>query len=327
MLKNTDSISDSTVVNISSTITPIVSQGEEKTILIDSINASSCKMTVPDTKGNSFWLKDGQPSGWTQLFIAVGIPLFVVFLDKWITKCHTNKKEKRDRERYRKTVIDWISLITPIENSLSNSLSDLSNLIAQSDDMQPEFYAMPTTIPDKLGSLTVEQIMDAFLTDFKGDKDKCSVHIYNIISCLDFLSKTRNEIMKVYDAYNKQSVSYCEQWNTELSVFKEWKMQQGDAEIDRIVRLWAAGLICKKDSIQVHEKLVSDIFNMFGTSLDITPALIKMQNVIQQRRALSKGYSTVFANLSQKINLSLEQLSAACDYFGNHNLYKRTIIF
>ncbi len=321
MIKNTDSISDSTVVNISSTITPIISQREEKTILIDSINASSCEITVSDTKGNSVWLKDGQPSGWTQLFIAVGIPLFVVFLDKWITKCHTNKKEKRDRERYRKTVIDWIRLITPIENRLSKSLSDLSNLIAQSDKMQPEFYAMPTTIPDKLGSLTVEQMMDAFLTDFKGDKEKCSVHIYNIISCLDFLSITRNEITKAYDFYNNQTIRCCERWNTEISEFKQWNIQQNDAEIEKIVRLWAAGLICKKDSIQVHEKLVNDIFQMYGTILDITPVLIKMQIVIQQRRALSNGYSTVFADLSKKIIFSLEQLSEACDFFGNENAY------
>lgn len=321
MKTNTDSINDSIGVNSSLIITPIVVQEKEDTLLVKPIDTSSCEISVSDTKGNTIWLNNGQPSGWTQLLLPVCITLVVVFLEKKVEKHYNNKKEREDRKRYRQTVIDWIRLLIPIENILSESLSDLSTSIAQSDDMQPERYGMPSTIPDKLGTLTVEQMMDAFLTDFKGDKEKCSVHIYNIISCLDFLSITRNEITKTYDFYNNQTIRCCERWNSEISEFKQWNIQQNDAEIEKIVRLWAAGLICKKDSIQVHEKLVNDIFQMYGTALDITPVLIKMQNVIQQRRALSNGYSTVFADLSKKIDFSLEQLSEACDFFGNENAY------
>lgn len=190
------------------------------TIVIDSmlknenpsnINLMDTSVSVSETAENNFWIKNGQPSGWTQVLLPVCITLFAVFLEKWIAKYYTKKKEKKDREKYRHTVIDWIKLIIPIEESFAESLSDLSNSIAQSDDMQPERYDMPITIPDKVGNMTVEQTMDAFLTDFDGDKKKSSVHIYNIISCMEFLSKTRGEIAKFYDAYNKQAFSYCEQ--------------------------------------------------------------------------------------------------------------------
>ena len=299
----------------------VLANVKDDSLGIDSLNVSSCEITVPDEKENSIWLKDGQPSGWTQLLLPVCITLIVVFLDKKVEKYYSNKKEKGERERYRKTVLDWIRLITPIENELSVSLSDLSKSIVQSDDMQPERYAMPTTIPDKLGTLTVEQMMDAFLTDFKGDKKKCSIHIYNIISCLDFLSKTRNEIMKAYDAYNKQSISFCEQWNKEVSVFKEWHLQQDDAAINDVIRLWAASLIVNKDSIQAHEKLVNDVLALYGTNTIITPTLIKMNNILQQRKSLSDGYAIIFENNANNIAISLEQLSEACHFFEEDSSY------
>ena len=303
------------------TAPPFIAPERDDSFLIDSIDVSVCETFESDTKGSSSWFKDGQPSGWTQLLLPVCITLIVVFLERFVDKCINYKKEKKSKERYRKTVIDWIRLITPIENGLSESLSDLSNSIEQSDNMQPERYAMPATIPDKLGSLTVEQMMDAFLTDFKGDKNKCSVHIYNIISCLDFLSKTRSEIMKAYDAYNKQTISSCDQWNTEVSVFKGWKMHQNDDAINGIVRQWAARLYVNNNSIEAHEKLVNDILQLYGANSDITNTLFKMKNIIVQRKALSKGYAVVFSNLSNSITISLEQLSAACVFFENKNSY------
>ncbi|MBR1512960.1 MAG: hypothetical protein IJ622_01565 [Bacteroidales bacterium] len=284
-------------------------------------DTSVCTTSIPYTTENSFWLNEGQPSGWTQLFIAVGVPLFVVFLEKWVAKYYAKRKEKDNREKYRKTVIDWIKLIVPIEKRLSKSLSDLSNSIAQSDDMQPERYDMPITIPDKIGNVTIEQTMDAFLTDFKGDKKKSSSHIYNIISCFEFLSKTSNEITKFYDTYNKQVISCCEQWNVEINAFKGWNMRQDDESIMRIVRLWAAGLIVNKDSIRIHEKLVNDIIQLCGEEPNIAPILIRMKTILQQRKALSSGYATIFDNMSKNIDFSLEQLSAASVFFAEKNTY------
>ena len=312
---------DSISVCCTLTTPPFIATERDDLFLIDSIDVSVCETFESDTKGGSSWFKDGQPSGWTQLLLPVCITLIVVFLERFVDKCINNKKEKKSKERYRKTVIDWIRLITPIENDLSTSLSDLSNSIEQSDNMQPEHYAMPATIPDKLGSLTVEQMMDAYLTDFKGDKNKCSIHIYNIISCLDFLSKTRSEITKAYDAYNKQTISCCEQWNTEVSIFKEWRMHQDDAAINGIVRQWAARLIVNSNSIEAHEKLVNDILQLYGTNLDITNTLFKMKNIIVQRKSLSKGYAVVFSNLSNSITTSLEKLSEACSFFKEKNTY------
>ncbi len=307
-----------------------IDTNDSLTVVIDSIlendnpsniNLMDTAVSVSGTTENNFWLKDGQPSGWTQVLLPVGITLFAVFLEKWIAKCYTKKKEKKDREKYRNTVIDWIKLIIPIEEGLAESLSNLSNSIAQSEDMQPEPYDMPTTIPDKIGTMTVEQMMDAFLTDFNGDKKKSSVHIYNIISCMEFLSKTRGEIAKFYDAYNKQAFSYCEQWNVEIDAFKEWNMHHNDESIKHIVRSWNAELIVKKDSAHAHEKLVDAMIQLRGKDPNVAPILIRMKNIILQRKALSDGYATIFENMSKNITFSLRQLSDASDFFAENRSY------
>ncbi len=287
------------------------------------VNLMDTAVSVSETTKNNFWIKDGQPSGWTQVLLPVGITLFAVFLEKWIAKCYTKKKERKDREKYRNTVIDWIKLIIPIEEHLAESLSSLSNSIARSDDMQPELYDMPTTIPDSIGTMTVEQMMDAFLTDFNGDKKKSSVHIYNIISRLEFLSKTRGEIAKFYDAYNKRALSYCEQWSVDINTFREWNMHQNDESIKHIVRTWNAELIVKKDSVHAHEKLVDAMIQLRGKDPNVAPILIRMKNIILQRKALSDGYATIIENMSKNITFSLRKLSDASDFFVENKSYKK----
>ena len=49
-------------------------------------NLKDTAVSVSETLDNSFWLKDGQPSGWTQVLLPVGITIFAVFLEKWIAK-------------------------------------------------------------------------------------------------------------------------------------------------------------------------------------------------------------------------------------------------
>lgn len=60
--------------------------------------------------------------------------------------------------------------------------------------MQPQAYAMPLTMHDKLSEMTVEKMTEAFLSDFKKDKDKRFIHMYNILSNFECLSKITNGV-------------------------------------------------------------------------------------------------------------------------------------
>ena len=74
------------------------------TVVIDSMlvnektsngNLVDTSVSVSETLDNGFWLKDGQPSGWTQVLLPVGITIFAVFLEKWIANSYSKWKEKK----------------------------------------------------------------------------------------------------------------------------------------------------------------------------------------------------------------------------------------
>ena len=69
--------------------------------------------------------------------------------------------------------------------------------------MQSQAYALPLTLHEKLNEMTVEQMTDAFLSDFENDKEKRYAHMYNILTNFEYLSKITESVKLPYDTYNK----------------------------------------------------------------------------------------------------------------------------
>ena len=147
--------------------------------------------------------KEQGPGAWLQLLIAIIVPLIVVYVDKKYTNHHERKKEEDKRKRYRITVLDWIKNIQPIEQVFSQSVHELAKAIGESDDMQPQAYALPLTLHDKLKDMTVAQMTDAFLSDFENEKDKGYANMYNVLSNFEYLSKITEGVKLSYDTYMK----------------------------------------------------------------------------------------------------------------------------
>ncbi len=131
------------------------------------------------------------------------MPLIVVYVDKKYTSRHERKNEEDKRKRYRIIVLDWIKNIQPIEQDFSQSVHELAKAISESDDMQSQAYALPLTLHEKLNEMTVEQMTDAFLSDFENDKEKRYAHMYNILTNFEYLSKITESVKLPYDTYNK----------------------------------------------------------------------------------------------------------------------------
>lgn len=261
--------------------------------------------------------ENNQPNGWLQLLLPLVVTLAVVFIEKWVAQGFNRCNERKKRDKFRHSVLDWIKLIMPVEKGLSESLKQLSMDIENSDNMQPEPFAMPITIPDKMATLTAETMLDAFLSDDMGDKEQASRHVYNIISQLEYLSKMQAEISKAYDTYNKQAYDCCKQWNDTLPSFNAWTQQlPRDGQLHDFVKKWAAGNIGKKDSIRNHSELINNIYGFISKDDPILPIIAKMNIVIKQRESLSVGYKKVFNGLSTNIIIALNSLNDACEFFS-----------
>ena len=135
----------------------------------------TCNQAVSETMEvpASHILKDNKPNEWVQLLLPIFITLFVVFVEKWVTRWYSHSDEKEARKQFRDTVLDWIVKIEPIERSFRQSVQQLVDDIHASDDMLPVSFVMPLTLHDKMKEVSVEKMTDAFLKDFEKDKKIC----------------------------------------------------------------------------------------------------------------------------------------------------------
>jgi len=286
------------------------------TVVLD--DTSAVTVTGTTVVSVSDMPKENQPNGWLQLLLPIAITLLVVFVEKWVTLYYERKDDREARKRYREFVLDWIEKISPIEKVFCQSVHDLAGTIKTSDNMQPVPYAMPLTLHDKLKDISVEQMTNAFLRDFKEDKDKRYANMYNIISNLEFLSKISNGVKESYDTYNKQSFALCQEWNEAYVAFVQRFERLGEGNsYETIVAQWRIELITKTNSVKVHLKYLDQLDTVAFRIKDYdTLSLVnRMHLIAKQSEATGAGYVKVFSNIASSIDDTLNTLSAAEQYF------------
>lgn len=262
--------------------------------------------------------KEKGPSAWLQLLIAILVPLIVVYVDKKFTRYYERKDEEEKNKRYRNTILDWIDKIQPIEHTFRDSLQSLSKSIGESDDMQPQAYAMPLTMHDKLSDMTVEKMTEAFLRNFKKDRDKRYIHMYNILSNFEYLSKITNGVKESYDTYNKQAFGLCKEWNVlyeDLMVY--FNTLPDDNTYNTIITGWMMELMNHPNSVAVHEKYLNMINLMAVKKKDVDTftRTNKLHRIVVQAQTLNTGFAKNFSDMASNIDLSLNSLKDAAKYF------------
>lgn len=262
--------------------------------------------------------QDVGPSPWLQLLLPVVITLLVVFIDKWVTRYYDHKDEKDSRKRYCDTIIGWIQKIEPIEKEFSKSVHQLSAEIAKSDDMQPVPYAMPLTLHDKLKDMTIEQMTEAFLRDFKDEKDKRYANMYNIISNAEFLTRIGESVVSSYESYNKQAFAYCKEWNKEYESFiAKYNTLPTDNPYSSIINEWMVELFKQPNSVKTHLQYLTKLDEVAYNNKDheTQAQTNRMLHIAKQSQALSEGYKVVFSSIADNIDFALKSLMSSASFF------------
>ena len=268
-------------------------------------------------------LLETQPNGWLLLFFSIAIPLFVVFLEKWVSRYYENRDGKAARKQFRETVLDWIITISPIEMKFSESVHDLAGRIKKSDDMLPVPYALPLTLPNKMMSMSIEIMSEMFLKDFKEEKDRRYSNMYNIISNLEYLSKATNSALESYKSYNSQSFALCKEWNSLYETFlNKCNALKDKNPYSAVITIWFAQLISSPNSINVHIKALEamSIIAFNENDFDMMSLVSKMMNIAKQNQATSVGFAKVFSDMANNIDSSLKSLSEAVQFFRENEI-------
>lgn len=262
--------------------------------------------------------KEQGPGAWLQLLIAIIVPLIVVYVDKKYTSHHERQKEEDKRKRYRITVLDWIKNIQPIEQVFSQSVHELAKAIGESDDMQPQAYALPLTLHDKLIDMTVEQMTEAFLSDFENEKDKRYAHMYIILSNFEYLSKITESVKLSYDTYNKQAFALCQEWNKLYDdLIVHFNGMPNVNPYNTIVTGWMMELLQKPNSVAAHAKALNMINLVAVKEKDVDTFIKtnKMHHIAVQVQTLNTGYAQTFSEMAHNIDNTLNSLVEAENYF------------
>ena len=283
-------------------------------------NNDTCAVNLKGTSVVSIadFPKENQPNGWIQLFVPVAVTLFVVFLEKWLVMLYDSCKECKARKRYRNTVLDWVKKITTSEKAFNQTVSNLSIRIFDSDEMLPVAYAMPLVLHNSLKDMSVEKMTDAFLSDFKKDKEVRYVRMFNIISGIEFLKKMTEGVTHSYEEYNKQSFDLCREWNnTYESFIDSYNAMPLNNPYQTIVEAWQTELVKTPSSRKVHLIFLEKLFykavelNDFKTLSQIN----RMRKTVLQSETISEGFAKNFMEISETIEQTIDSLSESEQYF------------
>ncbi len=259
-----------------------------------------------------------EPWPWAPIWIPTLCSIAVFVLGWVLTRLFKWIDDYKARSNYRSMLVDWVDMVVPVEEKFVESIEALSNAIAGSDNMQPEPYAMPQSIPDRLNELSLEQLTDAFLRGAKDDKQKRNAHLFNIVSGFEFLGKMSHQVATTYETYNKQAFDLCREWNEVYQSFvNQVKISSHVVEYQQLLRVWQFELIIQRDSTKVHQKHIGEFYthaDAFNDN-DILPLINRMRYIIQLSQALRKGMAENFANMANATKASLNAMFEAAEYF------------
>lgn len=231
----------------------------------------------------------------------------------WIDNCVK-------RKNFRKVVVDWIKIISPIEKQLAESLVELSGNMKETDDMLPLRYEMPLTVPDKIKDMSVERMMDSFMYGCYSEetREKRTAHMYNVISIFEYLTRVNDEIRNTYESYNKQTNVLCEKWNNLLDQLRPLLIQYTDSEssgIRFIIRDFDEAYSKMPQSLSIRSIFLDRLQDSIKVGSSEMELVVRMRQIITQIDVFHKKFSEVFSGQANLINQSLITLENAGDYF------------
>lgn len=278
----------------------------------------------------------GMSQGVASIIIPMAVSIIVFSLGIVIDKIREKNKEERERKRYKAAILKWIELLNAPINSQAKQLKDFASKIDNSIELQPEAFSFPKSMANKINDLSVEKIINTFVAKEKNEKSEDSIHAYNIVSQIDFLSSCDGEVFKKYNEYQSRCTALVDKWNSYWSKFdvlrKTNKLDSQDHVVFRNVVLQF------KDWKDQHKQNEHLNYNVISTEL-IIPLFQTLSNmkfeypsstlavqfydvihslylILNEWNVVKSGYREVFNDLANRIEESYSVLVEAKEHFS-----------
>lgn len=279
----------------------------------------------------------GMTLGAASIIIPTAASIIVFSLGVIFERKREQKKEERERKRYKTAILKWIELLNTPINTQVKQLKDFASKIDNSIELQPEAFSFSKSMANKINDLSVEKIINTFVAKEKKENLGDSIHAYNIVSQIDFLSSCDGEVFKKYNEYHSHCTTLVEKWNSSWNKFDVLRKTSNTSDSQDYSVLRNV-LIQYKKWRDWHEQNEHLNYNVIFTEL-IIPLFQALSNmkleypsstlavqfydvirslylILNEWNVVKSGYRDVFNDLANRIEGSYSVLVKANEHFG-----------
>lgn len=301
---------------------------------LPSLYPATCTEMVSDTITRTFL---GMPLEVATFVVPTIATLIVFALGYFISAVIKWHNKKKENQRYRECIFEWVKLLDkPIQKQI-DSLRDLARRITSSDTLQPEAFIWSKSLVDKLNDISANNMLSVFVLDSKDNVQNKGKETFNVVSQFDYLSSVDKIVMEKYDEYKECCIGLLKHWNDTFPKLKEHKenIVVFDSQVSLIANSfysiwnrWVKIANSKEFSMEINSKYLIEpmLKEMSEVSLecpssrlakDILEDINELYLISQQWTKSKEGYSQVFNDLANTIDRSYKQLCISCDDLKN----------
>lgn len=298
------------------------------------IYSTTCTMPLQESTIRTFL---GMPIE-IAAFIVPTIATLIVFILGYVISFFIKQyNKKKENQRYRDCIYEWIALLEkPIQKQIEN-LHELAQRINLSDTLQPEAFIWSKSLVDKLNDISANNMLSIFVLDSKFNVKGKKRETYNIVSQFDYLSSVDKVVMEKYDEYRGCCINSLNHWNKFFPRLKNHKenMVVSDTQVftisksfNSIWHSWFEQANQKEFSMEINSKYLIEpmLKEMVRLKKELPASQItneiledvgELNLIFQQWSKNKEGYSNIFNDLADTISRSYEQLQKSCDSLKN----------
>ena len=284
----------------------------------------------------------GMPEGLARILIPVVVTITIFFLGHFISWLKSKFERKKEVNSYKNLISKWIELIGKAIETQIKSCSEFASSLDKSEDMTPLRFSANKLLADKIDSLPLDKLINAFAVNTTGDNDKNYKMTFNLVSQFNFLRHVEQLIEKNYEAYAKFFDELVKSWNIKFIEFDNIISIQSKiigknqthtdynfhVEVLRIANEWLRDAAKEKNSVRHSEnKLILPLIDLTSTELDKSQSdyAFKLSKIVSDLKLeimqwdSSKGfYSSVFSGTATKIKDAYDKLEEAKLHFESN---------
>lgn len=274
----------------------------------------------------------GMPEGLARILIPVVVTITIFFLGHFISWLKSKFERKKEVDSYKNLISKWVELIQKAIEAQTHSCSEFANSLDKSVDMTPLRFSANKLLADKIDSLPLDKLINAFAVNTTGDNDKNYKMTFNLVSQFNFLKHVEQVIEKNYEAYAKFFDELVKSWNTKFIEFDNIISTQSKVigknqnhadynfhvEVVKVANEWLKNSGKENNSVRHSEtNLILPLISLTAKELDKSQSdyAFKLSKVVSDLKLeviqwdSAKGfYSTVFKSSATKINDAYDKL-------------------